>query len=256
MYRNIALCLTMILLTAGSVSAQDARESSKDKQIKELERKNRELSDAIKTLKRSSRSPFGSIPAPEAVPAVATVPGALSPTTPALIQATPGSLVQLPRPTTAGGLSRFPTAVRWAKSKKELENENKIAELVQSISEAEGDSEKESLKADLKKQLESQYDQYLDKMEAPLKEMEARLDKLREEFQKRKEARDELVKLRLDNFWYQANGMTWPGDSSGRLRTTGTTIFTTQPGQSNLRLKGQGFRPSASPAPANQNSGQ
>lgn len=86
----------------------------------------------------------------------------------------------------------------------------KVRELTNAIRKSEDDTEKEELREQLQEELEAQYDAYLEQLEKPLAEMEERLDKLREEYEKRKSNRDELVKLRLDTIWYDANGMGWP----------------------------------------------
>lgn len=85
-----------------------------------------------------------------------------------------------------------------------------IMELVKKIKEAESEEVKLELKAEVKQLLDEQYDAYLTHHEAPLKKLEERLKKLRTEFESRKKAKDDLVKLRLDTIWYDALGLGWP----------------------------------------------
>lgn len=85
-----------------------------------------------------------------------------------------------------------------------------IVELVKKIKEAESEEIKLELKSEVKQLLDEQYDAYLTHHEAPLKKLEERLEKLRAEFESRKKAKDDLVKLRLDTIWYDAMGLGWP----------------------------------------------
>lgn len=95
---------------------------------------------------------------------------------------------------------------------RELDNE--IRQCSQELKTAESEEEKTELKARIKASLETQYSLYLEQHEAPLKELEARVEKLRAEFEFRKSAKDDLVKLRLDTIWYDSQGLGWPGAGS------------------------------------------
>lgn len=88
-------------------------------------------------------------------------------------------------------------------------NQN-ILELVKKIKETADEDQKLELKAEVKQLLDDQYDAYLAHHETPLKKLEERLEKLRAEFESRKKAKDDLVKLRLDTIWYDAIGLSWP----------------------------------------------
>lgn len=86
-----------------------------------------------------------------------------------------------------------------------------LVELVKKIKEASSEEAKLELKAEMKQVLTEQYDEYLNHHETPLKQLESRLEKLRAEFESRKKAKDDLVKLRLDTIWYETMGLGWPG---------------------------------------------
>ncbi len=92
---------------------------------------------------------------------------------------------------------------------------SQLAELVQKIKTAESEEVKLELKAEVKLLLEEKYDAYLEHHEAPLIELEERLAKLREDFDSRQKAKDDLVKLRLDTIWYDAIGLGWPENQRG-----------------------------------------
>ncbi|MEM7783540.1 MAG: hypothetical protein AAF623_09330 [Planctomycetota bacterium] len=106
---------------------------------------------------------------------------------------------------------------------------NQITEIISKIKSTEDESEKASFKPELEELLVKQYDLYLETHEKPLIELEERLAKLREEYNKRKNAKQDLIQLRLDTMWYDAIGMNWPGDQNPRLlrfnNLTGTARF-------------------------------
>ena len=86
--------------------------------------------------------------------------------------------------------------------------------MIEELKTAESEEEKLAAKKRIQNELEKQYDFYLEQHEVPLQELEAKLEKLRNEFEWRKSARDDLVKLRLDTIWYNAQGLGWPGGQS------------------------------------------
>ncbi len=125
--------------------------------------------------------------------------------------------------TTAFGLATRTSWNRYDAETAGLLNESstKVKELVNILKSSESDEEKKTeAKESIKAELETQYDIHLTHHEKPLLELEAKLAKLRSEFDARKTARDELVKLRLDNIWYNSQGMGWPDD-----RRTGSSLF-------------------------------
>ena len=95
-----------------------------------------------------------------------------------------------------------------------IERNNKIAELTMNLKETSDDDEKEAIKSELQSELEAQYDSYLEQHEAPLIQLEERLAKLRKDFESRKNAKSDLVKLRLDTIWYETQGLGWPNQNS------------------------------------------
>jgi len=90
------------------------------------------------------------------------------------------------------------------------EANKQLGELVKKIKTTESEEVKLELKEEVKALLEQKYDAYLQHHEAPLIQLEERLEKLRAEFESRKNAKDDLVKLRLDTIWYDAIGLGWP----------------------------------------------
>jgi hypothetical protein len=106
----------------------------------------------------------------------------------------------------------------WVKPSPEMvKSNNRVNELINQLKASEDTAAKEKLKSSLKSALEEQYDLYLAQHEEPLKGLEEKIAKLRKEFEWRKNARDDLVKLRLDTIWYNAQGLGWPVRDRGRF---------------------------------------
>lgn len=99
-------------------------------------------------------------------------------------------------------------------AKEIVESNEVVDELIETIKTVESEEEKQTAKKKIQLELEKQYDFYLDQHEVPLQELEAKLEKLRKEFEWRKSARDDLVRLRLDTIWYNSQGLGWPGGQS------------------------------------------
>ena len=101
-----------------------------------------------------------------------------------------------------------------AVAKEIVESNTAVDTLIETLKTAESEEEKLTAKKKIQDELEKQYDFYLEQHEAPLQELEAKLEKLRKEFEWRKTARDDLVRLRLDTIWYNSQGLGWPGGHS------------------------------------------
>lgn len=132
------------------------------------------------------------------------------------------------------------------------ESNQVVGQLIKQLKETEEDSEKELIKDKIKTELDVQYDAYLDHHEKPLKQLEERVAKLRKEFEARKQAKTDLVKLRLDTIWYDSQGLGWPSNR--------TTIWRNNVNQApsliqNLNSFGSSYpannRPAAIPGPPN-----
>ena len=89
--------------------------------------------------------------------------------------------------------------------------QDQLSRSIQDLNSGGSDEQKAKLKEEITAQLTAQYDLYLEQHAAPLKELEARLEKLKTEFEWRKKAKEELIKLRVDTIWYESQGLGWPG---------------------------------------------
>lgn len=162
---------------------------------------------------------------------------------PALLGQTPNTMTttipqQQPTPfqgpnTTRQGVMTYPELIASTASQAPTLMSDRIIELTLELKKAEQDEDESkitTIKAELKTLLEKQYDTYLVRYELPLKQMEKRLAKLRKEFEWRKSARDDLVKLRLDTLWYEIQGLSWPTQNQNRLYNSQQLIGGNLPG--------------------------
>ncbi len=91
-----------------------------------------------------------------------------------------------------------------------------LAQLTQALKATESDSEKSDLQDEIRDLLESEYDRQLNKQNAKLVEMEQRLEKLRDQYNRQKDAKDKLVEMRMTSIVSDVEGLGWPTDRRGR----------------------------------------
>lgn len=101
---------------------------------------------------------------------------------------------------------------------------NDLQKALQEFSSAESDDDKSDAKKKVKSELEKQYDAFLERDQARVDQLFDRLKKLEEQLERRKEAKDRLVELKLEMLISQAEGLGWPSDNSGMIfRTPGAS---------------------------------
>ena len=81
---------------------------------------------------------------------------------------------------------------------------------VKKIRDAKSEDDKQDAIEDARATLEKQYDRYLEGYQKQVDEMEARMQKLRDQLEKRKNAKDRLVDLKLEMLLSKADGLGWP----------------------------------------------
>lgn len=91
---------------------------------------------------------------------------------------------------------------------------DKELKVVEKLSQAKTDEEKEAARDELENVLSDAFDTYIERQGKELDRLEARVKKLREQLDKRREAKDEVVGLRLKQRVNEAEGKGWP---SGEL---------------------------------------
>ena len=94
----------------------------------------------------------------------------------------------------------------------ELENAKAFEEALKSLKSAKSDDEKKKATDVIAEQLFKQFDKDLAAREKELVSVEQRLKTLREQFEKRKVSKDEIVKLRLKTIMNNAEGLGFPGE--------------------------------------------
>jgi hypothetical protein len=99
----------------------------------------------------------------------------------------------------------------------ELAAAKKIQEAIKLLKSAKGDEVRKSATATIQEQLNSQFDRDVEQRERELVEVEQRVKTLREQLDKRKSLRDDIIGLRLKTIQNDAEGLGFPGrESLGR----------------------------------------
>jgi len=101
---------------------------------------------------------------------------------------------------------------------------SKTSQAMQQLAQATTDEETQAAQDELRQALEEEYDKALAAYEKKLDDMEQRMQALRDEVSKRRDARDELVELRLKMLTYEAQGLPWPGQSASRSNFSGYNL--------------------------------
>jgi hypothetical protein len=76
---------------------------------------------------------------------------------------------------------------------------------------AESKADKAEALDELREALESEYDEFLSSQEKELDKMEEKMKELRSQLEKRRDAKDDLIELRLKTLENDASGLGWPG---------------------------------------------
>ncbi len=91
---------------------------------------------------------------------------------------------------------------------------SKTAKAYALLKKAESDEDKKQAEEDLREALSEEYDLSLESHENNLAQLRARLEELEQELAKRRDAKDQLVDLRLQMIVNEVNGLGWPGQNS------------------------------------------
>lgn len=92
---------------------------------------------------------------------------------------------------------------------------NDLQKALHEFKSAESDDDKDDAKGKVKTELEKQYDAFLERDQKRIDQLFDRLKKLEAQLEKRKDAKDRLVELKLEMLISQAEGLGWPTDNSG-----------------------------------------
>jgi len=89
-----------------------------------------------------------------------------------------------------------------------------VAIAIDELKKAESDSDREDAETKLGDALGKEYDQKLDAYAEYLDELEAKLEAMRSKLEKRRDAKAEMVRLRVEVIKAESNDLGWPGSSS------------------------------------------
>ncbi len=86
-----------------------------------------------------------------------------------------------------------------------------LRQAVEKLKSAKNDAEKTSATNEISQVLEKWFKRDLDRRENQISEIETRVKKLRDQIDKRKKAKDEIINLRLKTIINEADGLGFPG---------------------------------------------
>jgi flagellar hook-basal body complex protein FliE len=89
----------------------------------------------------------------------------------------------------------------------------KEIEAVGKLSKAKSDEERAEARAELKEVLNEQFEQYLKQQAKELDRLQAKLKKLQSQLDKRRDAKEEIVALRMKQLENEVNGLGWQGSN-------------------------------------------
>ena len=126
----------------------------------------------------------------------------------------------------------FPAPLATATIAGQRFSNDKIKEAMQALKDAESESDKDEARDELRGLLEEQYDESLDRYEEYLAEMEEKIKELRKQLDRRRDARMEMVDLRLQVLISDAEGLGWPEQYFSGPGVSGLSPFySVTPGQ-------------------------
>lgn len=103
--------------------------------------------------------------------------------------------------------------------------ESGAGEALAAYREADTDEERDEAKTKLSEALGEEYDAILEQHAKHLAQMEERLEKLRGQLEKRRDARDDMVEMRVEALTSEADGLGWPSPPNGPQHVWGMPLF-------------------------------
>jgi len=96
-------------------------------------------------------------------------------------------------------------------SREEMQEVEAFHRAVEKLKSAKSDADKTSATNELSKMLEKSFQRDLERREHEVAQVEARVKKLRDQIEKRKKAKDDILSLRLKTIVNEADGLGFPG---------------------------------------------
>ena len=141
----------------------------------------------------------------------------------AATQEAPGSSQTTRYVTQAIPTDSLATVIKEAKPRlfhltsKQRETDGKIAEAAKAVRQAKSEDQRSTAINTLTKLLRDDYDDRLGGYDEYLDQLEEKLVEMRSKLQKRREAKDEMIKLRIKVLEAEAEDLGWPERMSGRF---------------------------------------
>ena len=143
-----------------------------------------------------------------------------------------------------------PLATTTTIARQRYSGNQEIRKAMKAIKDAESEADKDKAKDELKSLLEAQYDESLDRYEEYLAEMEKKITELRKQLDRRRDAKMEMVDLRLQVLISDAEGLGWPEQYFSVPGGTLSPFYQMTPGQSGFAPALPVVPPTAETAPA------
>jgi hypothetical protein len=96
-------------------------------------------------------------------------------------------------------------------SEEEMQESEAMDQAVDKLKSAKNDADKTTATKEISQLLEKSFQHDMERRETQISEIEARVKKLREQIEKRKKAKDEIISLHLKTIVNEADGLGFPG---------------------------------------------
>jgi len=97
------------------------------------------------------------------------------------------------------------------KSREEMQEFEAFHQAVENLKSAKSDADKTNATNEISKLLETSFQRDFERRELEIAHVEARVKKLRDQIEKRKKAKDDILNLRLKTIVNEADGLGFPG---------------------------------------------
>ena len=124
-------------------------------------------------------------------------------------RATPAVIAQNPFDSTSSGARIFSSgsnfSARWNHS-----TDEDLNEAIARLKNAKDEDARDEAKDEIRQLLDKQYDKGLERYEEYLEELSEKIKELKSQIERRRDAKDELIDLRLQMLVHEADGLGWP----------------------------------------------
>lgn len=125
---------------------------------------------------------------------------------------------------------------------------DELTQALDRYKDAESDADREDAAEEIRDELGKQYDQFLADNEKQIEELQARIERLRDQLDRRREAKSKMVDLEFERVINASEGLIWP-EGSRRRRARGINVFSQGQNGGPAWAEVERF-PAAAPVPA------